>query len=526
MRSSTDLSARQLQHRGWSVSTAILSLIGVSVPLLAAWNFLPGFLRSEPTANVLTAEVTLGSFINRVLEQGEIESSSSVEIRCEVRSHNSSGTNILEIVPEGTRVEKGDFLARLDDSALRMDLIQQQITCSGSESLMIEAEAAMRSAELAKTEYEEGSFREQRETLESALVVAQENLRRAEEYLAYSQKLAERGYVSQVQLEADRFAVEKARKELGVAQTKLEVLEKFSKAKMLMQLNADIQTSKARFEARQKTWELDKQRLKEIEDQIAKCVIVAPTAGQVVYANDSNRGRSSGDTVIAEGVPVRERQLLFRLPDPSRMRVLAKVHESRISQIRKGLTAEVIADALPDRPLTGTVVTVSEYPIPSTSVYTTHIKEYAVEVEIHSPPPQLRPGMSAQVNILVEHLDSQLQIPIDAAISRGDRYFVAVPRQDGTFETREIKVGSANDTIITIRSGLEVGEKVVLNHREIAHKLDLPELKGPNAPDTEAVAATTETQPAAAADSSVLKTPAVADGKTKPTSDTTSLSAK
>jgi multidrug efflux pump subunit AcrA (membrane-fusion protein) len=208
------------------------------------------------------------------------------------------------------------------------------------------------------------------------------------------------------------------------------------------------------------------------------------------------------------------------------MRVLAKVHESRISQIRKGLTAEVIADALPDRPLTGTVVTVSEYPIPSTSVYTTHIKEYAVEVEIHSPPPQLRPGMSAQVNILVEHLDSQLQIPIDAAISRGDRYFVAVPRQDGTFETREIKVGSANDTIITIRSGLEVGEKVVLNHREIAHKLDLPELKGPNAPDTEAVAATTETQPAAAADSSVLKTPAVADGKAKPTSDTTSHSAK
>ncbi|TXT22190.1 MAG: RND family efflux transporter MFP subunit [Planctomycetota bacterium] len=275
---------------------------------------------------------------------------------------------------------------------------------------------------------------------------------------------------------------------MGVAKTKLDVLERFSKLKMLTQLKADIQTDRAKLDARQKTWQLDKKRLTEIEEQIAKCIIRAPAAGQVVYANDANRGKTTGELLIAEGMPVRERQILVRLPDPSRMRVLAKVHESRISQVHKGLTAEVTTDALPDHPLTGTVSVVSEYPIPSANIYTSHIKEYAVEIEIHNPPQELRPGMSAQVDVLVEQQDSQLQIPIDAAIARGDKFFVAIPHEDGTFETREIKVGSANDAIITIREGLEVGQKVILNHSEIKDRLNLPELKLTVPPPAEPIA--------------------------------------
>ena len=525
--SSTAQSGRQLGQRvarnhlphtqahrgGWSAWATVIALVGITAPLAAAWKILPDYFSSESAPNVLTAEVTQGPFINRVLEQGEIESSSSVEVRCEVRSRNSAGTNILEIVPEGTRVKEGDFLVRLDDSALKTELTQQQITCSGSESQAIEAEAALSNAQLALSEYEQGTFREQEETLEGALKVANENMRRAEEYLTFSRKLAERGYVSDVQLEADKFAVEKAEKELDVSQTKLDVLRNFTKKKMLTQLKADIQTSRAKLDAKQKTWQLDNHRLKEIEEQIVKCVIHAPTAGQVVYANDANRGRTNGEMLIAEGTPVRERQLLIRLPDPNKMRVLAKVHESRINQVRKGLTAEVSTDAIPDHSLVGLVSMVSEYPIPSPSVYTAHIKEYAVEIEIQNPPPQLRPGMSAQVDILVEHQESQLQIPIDATIARGDKFFVAVPHEDGSFETREIKVGHANDASITIRDGLVVGQKIVLNHAEIKDKLNLPELKLTTPPVS---AAMIESRPTASlAKTSDLSVTAVNSTKTK-----------
>lgn len=449
-------------------------MFGLTATPVAVWSLISGFFGRESTPNVLTAEAELGPFIIRVLEQGEIEASKGIEVRCEVRSRNSSGTNIIQIVPAGTRVQPGDLLVRLDDSALQQELIQQQIACTSSESLMIEATAASEAAKIARSEYEEGTYREQNETLRSLLVVAEENVRRAQEYLSYSKLLAERGYVSKVQLQADAFAVEKAIKERDVANTKLEVLEKFSRRKMLNQLDADILTAAAKVRSREKTLELDMKRLKEIEEQVAKCRIVSPAAGQVVYANDSRRS-SASEQAIMEGVPVRERQVLLTLPDPDKMRVLAKVHESRISNIRKGQTAEVTTDALPGRVLTGTVSSVSDYPLQSSTVYTSHIKEYAVEIDVHSPPPDLRPQMTSQVDILVEHHDSQLQIPVGAVISRGIRSFVAVLKNETEFETRELKLGAANDSNIIVQSGLEVGEKVVLNHSDIIDKLDLPE---------------------------------------------------
>src|ERR1044071_7227568 len=50
----------------------------------------------------LTKLVSKGPFEYVVLEQGEIESSSNVEIRCEVKSRGMSGITIIDIVPEGT----------------------------------------------------------------------------------------------------------------------------------------------------------------------------------------------------------------------------------------------------------------------------------------------------------------------------------------------------------------------------------------------------------------------------------------
>ena len=56
--------------------------------------------------------------------------------------------------------------------------------------------------------------------------------------MVYSKKLAAKGYVSEAQLEADQFAVEKARKELDLAQTKLEVLRTHSRKAKVNDLNA------------------------------------------------------------------------------------------------------------------------------------------------------------------------------------------------------------------------------------------------------------------------------------------------
>ncbi|TWU06448.1 efflux RND transporter periplasmic adaptor subunit [Stieleria varia] len=472
---------RRIDRAGSVSSTLVLCCsviafmaVGAQLAFGTVTGLLSSFFAEKTTLDFLTTRPVLDAFHHVVLERGEIESSSNVEVRCEVSSRGSAGINILQIVPEGTWVEKGDFLVRLDDSALQTQLIQQQIVCSNSESAVIEAEANRDAARLALEEYADGTYKEQVVQQESDIFVARENLRRAEEYLIYSKRLAQRGYIPEAQLEADTFAVEKARKELTVAETKLEVMQTYSRQKMLTQLNANIKTAEARLDAREKTWKLDKLQLAEIETQIAHCQIVAPTAGQVVYANRATR--SSTTVLIEEGVPVRERQVIINLPDPSKMRVIAKVHESRISHVRPGLRAELLLDAMPEEVLVGKVTEVSEYPLPAVSVYMDHVKEYEVAIEIDSPPRDLRPGMTSEVKILVQKIDEALQLPIESVIERNGRFFCGVASPDGSVATREIEIGDANETDVIILSGLSDRDEVIMNlsEPEIQEALDLP----------------------------------------------------
>jgi len=458
--------ARRCNRRSGKILLSLtVGLVLVGIVLAGAWRLVSNGSHSSEETAPLTTSVELGPFVDEVIEPGEVESSSNVEIRCEVQSRSSAGTTILEIVPEGTHVEEGDFLVRLDDAALQTELLQQDIVCNNSHSLLIEAQADVEAARLALEEYESGTFKQEKEQLQSAEFVAQEDLRRAEEYLRYSEQLAERGYVSEVQLEADRFAVEKAIKEMGVARTKLDVLTNYTKRKMLNKLEAGIRTAETRLKSRQNTYDLDKARLDKIKDQITKCDVRATASGQVVYANSNSLRVVSGTVLIAEGLQVRERQIIIRLPDPKSMQVVAKIHESRIDRVKEGMKATIHVDAFPDVELTGTVRKVGEYPIPQINRYLEHIKEYATDVEIHDPPEGLRAGMNAEVAIQVERLEEALQVPPQAVVQRDGRYFCMVSSGE-ELEDREVQIGSANETFVVIEQGLRAGEQVVLNPRD------------------------------------------------------------
>lgn len=423
--------------------------------------------KSDEASAPLTASVSSGPFLQQVIERGEVESSSNVEVRCQVQARTSIGIPIIQIVPEGAYVKEGEFLVKLDDSALQADVVQQQIASNTSRAFAVEAQADYDATKLALQEYESGTFRQEEGNMLSDEFVAKENLRRAEEYVRYSEKLAARGYVTEVQLQADRFAVEKARNELASSQTKLDVLHRYTKVKTLNKLKADVQTAEARLRSRENSHKLDLERLKSLEDQLAKCIITAPTSGQVVYANPA-----SGEPLIAEGKPVRERQVIIRLPDPKRMQVTARVNESRIDRVKKGMLTRIRLDAFPDVELTGTVREVSEYPLPAASSYST-MKEYAAAIDINDPPPGVRSGMTAQAAIEVEKLDEAVQVPLQAVLERGDRFF-CILEHDGELTAREVNVGHANEQAVVINDGVYAGDRVVLAPQNYEAHVDLP----------------------------------------------------
>ena len=403
-------------------------------------------------------EAKVAEFRLEIVEPGEVESAENVEIKSKVKSRGSGGVSILEIIPEGTLVKKGDFLVRLDDAGLQKELLRQRISVHQANANLVKAQADVEAAKLALQEYLSGTFRQNEEQLESAEFVAKENFRRAEEYLAYSQKLAAKGYVSEAQLEADQFAVEKAVKELDLAQTRLEVLRTHTQKAKVNDLNASILTTEARLESARNSYELELTQEREIEDQIVNCTILSPADGEVTYANENNKG-----VVIAEGEEVRENQTIIRLPDSSRLLVQAKINESRVEQVKTGMKCRITIDAIRDVELEGSVQSVSDYPWPAFDRYRAHIKEYGTKILINDAPKGLRTGMTAKVTILSELIEDALQIPLPAVFRKKGQAYCLVAGEDEELELREIELGPNNMSHAVVRSGLQEGESVVIN---------------------------------------------------------------
>lgn len=463
-------------RRGVSKLQVVLALALAAGMGLMAYAFMS---RPDPkrVERPLTKVVGKGPFEYVVLEQGEIESSSNVEIRCEVKSRGMSGITIIDVVPEGTVVEKGDVLVKLDSTALDQEQIQQQIACGTAEAAMIQSKSLYDAAIIAKREYEEATFKQEEQLILSEVFVAEQNASNAK--LAYdsTMRLALRGIVTSLQLEGDKFAMEKARKDLEAANTKLKGLREYTQEKMLTQLTSDIASAEAKWKADKKSLDLETSKLREIEDQIAKCTIRAPRAGQVVYVNKFSQGRSgsSAEFVVEAGAVVREQQPIIRLPDSNAMQVKATINESRINSVRNGMPVAIRVEALRDEILQGEVTKVNQYAEPAG--WGSTVKKYATFVQIKDPPAELRAGMNAEVRIYVERMPEALQIPVQAIAEYKEHFFCLVDTPEG-LQTKEVARGPSNDKTMVIMDGLREGDKVVLDPRSRS-ELVFPDLPDP-----------------------------------------------
>ena len=478
---------RNPQMRGGSIGPLLLfgatvfGLIGVAIYFFFSGN------GGEVTINPVLAEVEKGEFVAQVLDQGEIQSSENVEIRCEVRARNGS-LSVIELVPEGSRVAAGDFLVRLDSTSFEKELETQKISVVNSQTSVIQADAELNTAVESLKEYEQGLFVENKKLIEndiydskSAIETAKQELVQAMSVLGHSKKLHGKGFITSQQLEADGFEVTKAEfalkaanNKLELAEKQLEVLENITRIKETVQFKSDIEAAKVKLANQRESLKVEQGKLEEIKSQIIKCEITVPSQvqGQVVYAKESSRG--GNDWVLEEGASVRERQVLIRLPNPDKMEVKAMINEQSITQISIGMPASIKVDALGSQSLTGVVTKVNQYAESSGWISST-VRKYAVLVEIIDPPEVLKPGMNASVSIEVRAEPDAIQAPIQTIYAVQDRHFCLVKKGE-EWETREVEVDGDNSQVVLVKSGLEPGEQLVMNPGAYKDLLELPEL--------------------------------------------------
>ena len=167
------------------------------------------------------------------------------------------------------------------------------------------------------------------------------------------------------------------------------------------------------------------------------------------------------------GAKVRDRQIIFHVREiDGPMRVNIKVPEAEVGGIKPELAARIHVDAFPGEILTGKVESIN--PRPDTNqMFNSNIKVYTTRVTIDKGPPGLRPGMAAQVEVLVNELDDVLTVTRYAVLHFDGKDHVAVKKPDGGFDWREVTLGVSNDTSVEVKQGLRSGEAVIQNPRKL-----------------------------------------------------------
>lgn len=449
-----------MNRRKAIAKTLLLILLVVSAAVIASiMAFRNAVQSSGAQGDGLTFEVFRGEFVASVNESGDIESSSNVEVRCAVKSKGSPGTAILEIIPEGTMVKEGDFVCQLDDSALQDELTLQRIAVAEDKAALIQAESDLDTAQRVLVEFENGLFEQEVARLKAEVATAEEAVRRAAEFRRHSENLSRKGYRTKTQLEADKFAEEKAKLDLSLAKQNLSVYRDFTKDRMVAEFKSEIKKQEANVEATQYTVQLSRDREKELEQEVANCRVTAPVDGMVVYANETDR-RGDASFVIEEGALIRDGQPIVMLPDPRRMQVRTKVNDSKINRVTVGNECLVRVDTDPEKPVTGEVKRIASFPLPR-RWYQAPI-EYEVFVEITQQSDLIRPGLRGKVEIFTERIEDVIQAPVSSVVRHEEDYFVFVKSADEV-DARKVKIGINNDKFIVVDEGLQPGDQVLVD---------------------------------------------------------------
>ncbi len=399
------LSGRKSLWLFGGISLAILLASG----LAARW-FLLRF--SAGRDGMETQRVERGHLMVSISSEGNLASANNAELKCQV----AGGARIISIVPDGTQVTAGMELVQLDRSSFDQALDAEKILYERAVATQIQAEQDYQAAEIAVREYLEGSYHKDLQAAQEQIVVAQQNLDTDKNVVSHTERMYRKGFVTALQLEADRFSVEHGQLDLDAAILAKKVLEEFTRPKTVKQLESVRDAADARRHAELASVNLEKTKLERIQQQLKFCVIKAPQRGMVVYANDPDRRSSSDAPQIDEGAMIRERQTIIRLPDLNNMQVETTVHESRVPHIRPGMPAHI---EILDRTWKGHVKSIASRPAPPPR-YSTPTKNYSVYISIEGDLSGLRPGMTAQVEILLADLHDVCTVPVTAVVQQQD----------------------------------------------------------------------------------------------------------
>ena len=217
---------------------------------------------------------------------------------------------IFSIIPDGSIVEEGQLVCELDPAPYKEKLTRRQFIVEAAEAASREARKTRETAEIAAAEYEKAIVKKDVATAEGEIKLAESDMSRSADRVGWARRMHEKGFVAKAQLVSEELNYQKARFSLEQAQSKLKVLQGYTKPRKLKELGSEI--DRARFDERAtiRYLEMEQARLAQIQTQIDRCRIFSPVAGKVVHVRLKGDPEGSEEGFPRPGKRVRQGEIL------------------------------------------------------------------------------------------------------------------------------------------------------------------------------------------------------------------------
>ncbi|MEE3373072.1 MAG: TolC family protein [Planctomycetota bacterium] len=428
-----------------------LLLIGGVLGLMAALGaVIPSVFSSAEPGPQLMYTVVPSDLKVTITEQGTLESSDNTEIKNKVRGHNT----VTWVIPSGSVVKAGDELVRLDTKVIEETVSEQRTKVFEATATLKETEADLAGAQINLDAYLDGRYRGRLKRSQTSVSIAEANLRSAETMLDKSRGLFNKGYITELELEGNELTVTQAKLQLQVAETELDVLERYTKQMDLEGMRGNLTYRQGKLKADQAGLKMTESRRDRALKELEQCVVRAEKDGLVIYPTAA-AWKDTPD--ITEGATVAREQVLLIMPDLSKMQIKVGIHESVIDRLSPGLKARV---TLPGRLLNSKVSSVATITRPA-GWWTGNVVKYDTIIAL-PPAAGLKPGMSAEVEIVLAVHEDVLTVPVAAVVESDAGSFCWLNTPAGV-QRRPIQLGDNNDAFVIVTAGLKEGDQVVLN---------------------------------------------------------------
>lgn len=450
-----------------------------------------------------TAKARITRFVRKIPAAGEVGTYRPTSVYSEVRRWEQP--QIIDIVPQGQWVEKGDIVCRLDASNFRDELVKPVLGVIADDARLAKAQAneilqsltneqsmesirrAATSARMRLKAYENAESENEVNRLLGAVATKEEALYQVQEDVGDKRRLASSGIIDSAALQRSKVRLRRSQRELELAEDLVELTKRFNQPRELIlkkwnasdsqeetfraSLRGDLALTLARFQTLsfrkyRGGWQ---QYADSLTTVIDACEMRAPQSGQVVYANKDDRR-------IEIGSRVHYKQHVFSVINRERMTVDGKVSERYFYALRNGQDVTVRIDAVPGHVFHGVICWMARFAEPLDK-FIPHVRFHRIQVLLDDNSEitdRLFPGMTSQIKVTVDDRPNILQVPMDAVFEHHGEYAVLV-KVPGGMVRRVVEIGIESDEFMEIITGIESGEEVIIdsaeNQRELADKL-------------------------------------------------------